>query len=166
MRNSETVKYLNIMIDSLEKKQGLMEALLKKTEAQNECIDKKDYESANWNQFEVLIIEKEELIDKIDQLDTGFDQVFDRVKTELDSNKADYADEIKKLQSLITVLTDIGVRIAASEERNRQNIDAIMTAAKAGIGKARKNMKATSGYITSMYGSAVAPDSTKIDSKK
>ena len=165
MPNSETQKYLTIMIESLQKKQGIYESLLQKTISQSECLSGKDYESANWSQFEILIIEKNAAIEKVDEIDVGFDQLYDRVKKELDANSADYKDQIKELQILITNLTDIGVKIATTEERNRQDIDRIMTATKAGIGKARKNMKATSGYITSMYGGGMAPDSTKIDSK-
>lgn len=165
MSNIETKKYLNIMIESLEKKKKLLDMLLSKTSKQSDCIAGKDYENADWEQFQVLMIEKDEAIDKIDELDSGFDQVFSRVKNELDNNKAEYVVEIKKLQELITSLTDIGVKISATEERNRQDIERIMTATKAGIGKARKNMKATSGYITSMYGNKANVESMKIDSK-
>lgn len=79
--------------------------------------------------------------------------------------KSGYKDEIHKLQALIGTLTDTGVKIGAAEERNRKDVDRIMTAVKAGIGKARKNMKASSGYIASMYGNQAAFDPTKIDSK-
>ena len=166
MKNPETVKYFNIMIDSLYKKKGLFDTLLAKTEAQNDCISGKDHEQANWAQFEVLMIEKESAIKTIGELDAGFEQLFERIKPDLDRNKAEYREEIKELQMKISELTDLGVKIAAQEERNRQEIDRIMTAAKAGIGKARKNMKATSGYITSMYGMGNAIDAMKIDSKK
>lgn len=165
MSNTETLKYLNIMIESLQKKQKLLTELLIKTQKQSECIADRDYDSASWEQFQVLMIEKDEAISKIDELDAGFDQVFARVKAELDNNKDAYVSEIKSLQELITALTDTGVKISATEERNRQDIERIMTAAKAGIGKARKNMKATSGYITSMYGNTANAESMKIDSK-
>lgn len=166
MQNKETAKYLNIMIENLEKKQGIFDALLEKTVRQNECIAGKDEENANWPQFEVLMVEKEELISKVDEIDTAFESFFARVKSELDNNKDDYADIIKKLQACITKLTDTGVKISSVEERNRSEIERIMTAAKAGIGKARKNLKATSGYIASMYGNAMRADSSQIDSKK
>ena len=165
MANSETVKYLDIMIDSLNKKQSMYNSLLDKTKSQSECISGKDYDDVNWPQFEVLMVEKDSVIESVTELDEGFDKVFARVKSELDSNKDAYKDQIKKLQELITVLTDTGVKISALEERNRQDIERIMTAAKAGIGKARKNMKVSSGYITSMYGGRVGTESTKIDSK-
>lgn len=166
MVNKETEKYLGIMIESLEKKQYIFNQIVEKTKFQSECISGKEHDDVNWPQFEVLMIEKESAIKKVDELDEGFDKVYLRVKNELDANKDDYKEQIKKMQELITALTDIGVTIAATEERNRQEIERIMTAAKAGIGKARKNLRATSGYITSMYGSNAAMESSQIDSKK
>ncbi|MDO4189218.1 MAG: hypothetical protein Q4D29_09535 [Lachnospiraceae bacterium] len=166
MQNSETVKYLNIMVETLEKKQGMLDMLLEKTVRQNECIAGKDQDSANWSQFEVLMIEKDSAIEKIDEIDSAFDSMFKRIRTELDNNKDEYTDQIKALQNCIIKLTDTGVKISSIEERNRSEIERIMTAAKAGIGKARKNLKATSGYIASMYGNSAATDSSQIDSKK
>lgn len=166
MKSQEIVNYLEILIDNLEKKQRILDMLLEKTIKQNECIANKNQDNANWPQFEVLMIEKDSAIEKIDELDSAFESIFFRIKHELDSNKKDYLEYIKKLQNNITELTDIGVKIASIEERNRSEIDRIMTAAKAGIGKARKNLKATSGYIASMYGNAIGTDATQIDSKK
>lgn len=166
MQNQETVKYLNIMIENLEKKQSVLDLLLEKTVRQNECIAKKDQDSANWPQLEVLMIEKDSLIEKVDEIDSAFESMFTRVKPELDSNKDEYVALISKLQGCITKLTDTGVKISSVEERNRSEIERIMTAAKAGIGKARKNLKATSGYIASMYGNVMNTDVSQIDSKK
>lgn len=166
MQNQEIVKYLNILIENLGKKQTIFNSLLEKTVRQNECISGKDQDSANWSQFEVLMIEKDSAIEKIDEIDTAFESIFARVKPELDNNKEDYVDLIRKLQECITKLTDTGVKISSVEERNRTEIERIMTAAKAGIGKARKNLKATSGYIASMYGNAMGVDPTSVDSKK
>lgn len=166
MKNAETEKYLNILIENLEKKKKVLGILLEKTVRQNECIAKKDQDSANWTQFEVLMIEKDSAIKQVEELDTAFESIFDKVKPELDNNKDDYADQIKKLKKLITELTDSGVKISSIEERNRAEVERIMTAAKAGIGKARKNLKATSGYIATMYGTNMGIDPTRIDSKK
>jgi len=166
MRNEETVKYLNIMVESLQKKKLVINQMLEKTMLQSELISSKEYDDVNWSQFEVLMVEKESLIEKINELDDGFEQLFSRVKPDLDADKDSYAEEIRKLQGCITELTDTGVRISATEERNRQDINRIMTSAKVGIGKARKSIKANSGYITSMYGGQPGETSSQIDSKK
>ena len=54
--NNDTLKYLNIMIESLNKKLVMYGQLLTKTKSQSECISGKEFEDANWSQFEVLMI--------------------------------------------------------------------------------------------------------------
>lgn len=166
MAQAETVRYLDIMIDSLEKKQRLYEQLLEKTDSQSICIKEKDYEGANWPQFKVLMVEKDAIIETITGLDEGFEKAFARVKPELDRNKDAYSSQIKKLQENIKKLTDTGVGISAAEERNRQDIERIMTTVRAGIGKARKNIRASNGYIASMYANNSVSGISSIDSKK
>lgn len=163
---SDTVKYLNIMIESLEKKEKLMSLLLEKTEAQGELISGKEYDGVNWAQFTVYMNEKESAIQKIDELDDGFDQIYKRVQKDLDEDATRYKDQIKKLQVLITALTDIGVKISAKENRNKTDIDRIMTAAKANIRSAKKNIKVSNDYIKSMYGNANLSGMNMFDSKK
>ena len=163
---NETIKYLNIMIESLEKKEKLMTLLLEKTEAQGELIAGKEYDDVNWAQFTVYMNEKESAINKIDELDEGFDQVYKRVQPDLDEDAKRYKDQIKKLQVLITSLTDVGVKISAKENRNKTDIDRIMTAAKANIRSAKKNIKVSNDYIKSMYGNANVAGMNMFDSKK
>ena len=163
---SDTVKYLNIMIESLEKKERLMNLLLEKTELQGELINGKEYDDVEWPQFNIYMNEKESAIQKIDELDEGFDQVYKRVQKDLDEDASRYKDQIKKLQVLITSLTDIGVKIGAKENRNKTDIDRIMTAAKANIKSAKKNIKVSNDYIKSMYGNASVAGANMFDSKK
>lgn len=166
MGNKETINYLAMMIDSLDKKERLLLSLVNKTELQGNCLNGLDYEGVNWAQFEILMIEKEAIIGTIEELDDGFDKLYSRVKKELDANKENYVSEIGTMKACIEKLTEIGVKISTSEEKNRREIERIMTAAKVGIGKARKNIKASSGYITSMYRAGAGLESTNIDSKK
>lgn len=163
---NDTAKYLNIMIESLEKKESIMTLLLEKTEAQGELINGKDYDDVNWAQFNIYMNEKESAIKKIDDLDDGFDKIYKRVQKDLDEDATRYKDQIKKLQTLITALTDIGVKISTKENRNKTDIDRIMTAAKANIKAAKKNIKVSNDYIKSMYGNAQVAGMSMFDSKK
>lgn len=163
---NDSVKYLNIMIESLEKKERLMTLLLEKTELQGELINGKDYDDIDWAQFNIYMNEKESAIQKIDELDEGFDQVYKRVQKDLDEDASRYKDQIKKLQVLITSLTDTGVKIGAKENRNKTDIDRIMTAAKANIRSAKKNIKVSNDYIKSMYGNVNVAGMNMFDSKK
>ena len=99
---------------------------------------------------EALIAEKETLIDRINELDSGFQSVYDRIKDEVQKNKSSYIEEIKTLQELITKLTDKGVEIQTSEERNRARIEKVLMGAKKEIRKSRKSMQAVSNYYKSM----------------
>lgn len=163
MQNKE---YLMIMVDSLKKKRDLLNTLLIKTKGQTDLISGKDYDDVNWNQFDVLVEEKDNAINRIEVLDDGFEQVFSRIREDLNFNKSLYKDEIKEMQSLIKELTDIGVSIQTAEEKNRRDIERIMTASKKEIKKAKKNLKVSASYISSMYGTNMKPEPSKIDDKK
>lgn len=163
MQNKE---YVTIMADSLKKKKELLNTLLTKTKAQSELISGKEYADINWKQFEVYIEEKENAINRIVALDDGFEQVYNRTKEEIDANKALYANEIKEMQGLIKDVTDLGVTIQAAEERNRREIERIMTASKLEIKQAKKSLKVSTSYFNSMYGANVTPEPSQIDENK
>lgn len=154
------------MVDSLKSKAELLETILKKTKFQEELIKAKVYDDINWSQFDVLIEEKDQAISRIESLDDGFQQIFDKMKQELDGNKASYASEIKEMQELIKKITDLGISIQTLEERNRQEIERIVMSSKKEIKSAKKKLKVSGAYIASMYGGNTQPESTKIDNKK
>lgn len=164
MQNKE---YVNIMADSLSKKRELLETLLKKTQIQAELISGKEYEDINWDHFNVLIGEKDLAINNIEVLDDGFEQVFNRMKTEIDANKSLYVSEIKSMQENIKAITDLGVAIQAAEDRNRREIERIMTKSKKEIKNAKKSLKVSTSYFNSMYkNGGMAPEPSQIDENK
>lgn len=163
MQNRE---YVTIMIDSLNKKKELLEILLNKTKAQAELVNGKDYSEVNWKQFDVFIEEKDNAINRIETLDDGFEQLYDRMKSEIDTNKDQYKNEIKTMQALIKELTDLGVSIQTTEERNRREIERIMTSSKLEIKQAKKSLKVSTSYFNSMYGANITPEPRQIDENK
>lgn len=163
MQNKE---YVTIMADSLSKKKEYLEVLLTKTKAQSELISGNNYDDINWKQFDVLIEEKENAINRIETLDDGFEQVYARMKEEIDVNRNLYVEEIKKMQALIKDLTNLSVAIQTAEERNRREIERIMTSSKLEIKQAKKSIKVSSSYINSMYGQRLNPEPSRIDENK
>ncbi|MCR5267224.1 MAG: flagellar protein FliT [Lachnospiraceae bacterium] len=147
---SETQNYLQMMIESLRKKEDVLYKIIEKNEAQASCIHDKEYGEIDWDRFNVLIAEKETLIERINELDSGFQSVYDRIKDEIEKNKTSYIEEIKTLQDLITRLTDKGVEIQRSEERNRAKIEKVLMGAKKEIRRSRKSMQAVSRYYKAM----------------
>lgn len=159
-------QYVAMMAESLQKKRDLLTTLLNKTKDQEKVLSVTEYDEVNWQQFEVLIEEKDIAIDKIDDLDDGFEQLFAHVREEIDADKESYKDEIKAMQALIKEVTDLGVSIGVLEERNRKRIDKLMTDSKLQIKKAKKSIKVSSDYIKSMYGTNAAGESLGFDDKK
>ena len=87
---NETQNYLQMMIESLRKKDDVLTKIIEKNKAQAECIHDKEYGEIDWDRFNVLIAEKDTLIERINELDGGFQSVYDRIKAELDKNKDSY----------------------------------------------------------------------------
>lgn len=165
--DNNTENYLQIMIDSLHKKDVLLDHLLEKNTAQLECVKGKAYEDVDWDVFNMLVSEKDVTIDKIIEIDEGFADIFDRIRDEVTENKARYKDRVLKLQELITTLTEKGAQIQAGEERNRQIIDSIFQKARQQIKTQRTSINAASSYYRTMSNSVVrAAEDSILDTKK
>ncbi len=164
----ETIdNYLQVMIDSLIKKEELLDRLLEKNSAQEACIKGKAYEEVDWNAFNLLVEEKEAAIDRIIALDEGFESTYQLVKDEVTNNRETYRNKVRELQEIITRLTDKGTRIQTGEERNRSTIDNIFLKARQEIRKQRTGMKAASTYYSTMRNSVIrAAEDSILDQKK
>lgn len=162
---NEVQSYLQMMIESLRKKEAVLVKIIEKNKAQSDCIHDKEYAEIDWDTFNVLIAEKESLIERIDELDSGFESLYKRVRNELAEDPSSYKEDVSIMQELITKLTDQSVEIRTMEERNRVRIEKVLMGAKKEIRKSRKSMQAVSNYYKSMS----APDagnSGLVDKKK
>ena len=162
---NEVQSYLQMMIESLNKKEAVLAKIIEKNSAQSDCIHDKDYGDVDWDRFNVLIAEKETLIERVNELDSGFESLYGRIRDDLERNKSSYKEEIRMLQDLITKLTDQSVEIKAAEERNRARIEKVLMGAKKEIRKSRKSMQAVSNYYKSMS-VPDADNSGLVDKKK
>ena len=112
MKNS----YVNLLIESLEDKIEVLDEIIK-TDAEQERILKAsevDLDELRDNQEKIG-----ELASRLDKLNDGFESVYSKVRTELRDHTDQYRDEIKKMQELITLITDKTVRIEAEQSRNK-----------------------------------------------
>lgn len=162
---SQTEDYIQIMVDSLVKKEQLLQKIIRKNEEQNACILGKEYEEIDWDAFNLLIAEKEVAIERINEMDDGFSKLYERVKEQLVDNKDKYAEQIRKMQELIGNLTDLGVKIQTGEERNRALIEKVMGDRKQVIRKTRNSLNVANSYYQTMKGN-VGADYSSIEIKK
>ena len=79
-----TDNYIGIMIESLRRKKDVLTDILKLSEEQSLLLDDPNLEP---DTFEKNVNRKAALIEKLEQLDTGFESLYDKVKEELESNR-------------------------------------------------------------------------------
>lgn len=160
-----TEDYIQIMIESLKKKSVLLERILFQNETQRMCLGKKDFEDIDWDGFNTAMVEKEAEIERINDLDEGFQALYDRVGDQLKSDKIQYVEDIKLIQSLIRHLEEQSIQIRTGEERNRAIIEKVMTGRKKEIKQARTSLKVAANYYQTMS-NANSLDMISLDRKK
>ena len=154
--------YLSVLEDSLKKKLQILDELTDYTTQQQELlkVEELDYEA-----FDRLVDQKDPLIQRIMELDQGFETVYDRIKEQLLGNKEQYAAQIKALQSLIGELTDKSVKLQTMEQRNKSAVEQQFRKSREKIRQGRQNKQAALNYYKNMNNSNYVPPQF-LDDKK
>ena len=139
--------YIEIMIQSLKRKVQVLDQIIEVNNRQENILEDK---KASVDEFDKCVEEKAILIEQMQQLDSGFEKLYSRVKEELKDKKADYASSIKKMQSLIRKITDKSMEIQAQEARNKELMVRKITYVKDTAKNFRTNSKIASQYYKNM----------------
>ncbi len=141
--------YITIMIESLQNKVGILDSIIQKNEEQTKILQS---ENTDWDAFDRNADEKSELIEKMDKLDVGFDQLFAKVENELSSaeGKQQYKTQIHKMQDLITKITEKSVSIQRVEARNKQLVEKRFTESHQRFGQSRSTSRVAMDYYKNM----------------
>ena len=154
--------YLSVLEDSLKKKLQILDELTDYTTQQQELlkVEELDYEA-----FDRVVDQKDPLIQRIMELDQGFETVYDRIKEQLLGNKEQYAAQIRALQSLIGELTDKSVKLQTMEQRNKSAVEQQFRKSREKIRQGRQNKQAALNYYKNMNNSNYVPPQF-LDDKK
>lgn len=144
---SENSKYIKILIDSLNKKSGILDLIIQKNKEQKEIISG---ETLDDELFQKNIEEKSACIQELTDLDSGFETVYDRVKEELQVNKSSYAKEILEMKELISKITQKSAQIQRDEILNRGRIEMHFSKIKRKIKQAKTGKKVAYDYYKNM----------------
>lgn len=147
-----TGNYLTLLEESLRRKLLVMDEIQDYNLRQEEIFQTG---SADLDKFDEYVAEKGVLIDKLNMLDNGFEKLYANVAEELKDNRARYAEQIKRIQSLVTEVTNRSVAIQAQEARNKKMIEDFFRREKDGIRIGRKSSKAAIDYYKSMNKTSV-----------
>ena len=150
-----TGSYLAMMSDSLDKKIAILEKLQKENEKQKQILNSGSM--ADLDEFDATVETKGALIDELDQLNDGFDALFDQVREELDNNREKYRDEITALQDKIRTITALSGSIQAEEARNKKLAEQYFAGARKDIAKGQKSARAALDYYHNMARSTFTP---------
>ena len=142
-----SIAYINMMIESQEKKLELLDRAIELDKEQEEIVtgDKPDMEALNAN-----LTAKGALVDELNKLDEGFDSVYAKVRDELINNKEAHKAEIGRLQELIRQIMEKTADIEAMEARSKINVETFLKRRKKELRDGRNPIQAASVYSTNM----------------
>jgi CHASE3 domain sensor protein len=109
--------YVLALQQSLEKKVDILLKVKAMNEQQALLLSEEDPDIDKWDE---LTNKKGELVDEINFLDEGFNEVYEHVRDELQVNREAYKKEINHMQDLIRKLTELSEVIQSEEARNKE----------------------------------------------
>ncbi len=139
--------YVDVLIKSLESKIQILEEIHLKNNEQAELAKKVPFEAKD---FDANTEAKGLLIERLNQLDGGFDQIYNRIRVELMEHKDEYHAEIAQMKVLISKITDLSVTIQAEEARNKVAVEKAFFEERKKNKTARKASKASLDYYLNM----------------
>lgn len=159
MKNSD---YIAILLQSLHKKVEILDKIIRLNSLQKELLQRDIFDADG---FEKSITEKGQCIEELNFLDTGFTEVYERVKEELACYKDRYLRQIEEMKKLIQLITDKTVSIRVEEERTKALAARKFAKLRQDIRQRRVSNKAVNEYYKKMSNVNLV-DSHFLDKKK
>ena len=150
-----------IMVEALSKKIQILEQLMSYTKEQEVLLEKEEWSMEG---FQQLLDKKGELIDVLNTMDQGFEQVYERIEEELNGKKEAYAAEILLMQQHIKTITDLSVKLQELEYKNKEKIEIQFAKKKNEIKNFRQSKDSVNKYYRVMSKTQIV-DSAFLDKK-
>lgn len=158
----DNLNYIDIMIQSLQKKVKILEMLIELNHQQRLLILD---ENVGPDEVEKNMDRKAGLIEELNVLDSGFEKLFERVKDELHANKSGYMDEIFTMQELIRLITDKSTTIQSQELRNKEEMAKKFSSVRRQVKGVRDSQRVIKNYYNNMLNKSY-PEPQFLDNKK
>ena len=147
--NTNLAGYLRMMTDIITKKKNCLQSILEATQDQARILRSEEFDD---DDFSALIDIKAKNIDKVNELDDGFQTVYDKIKAEMGEKKAEHEGQIKALQKLVAEVTELGVQITALEKQNKNTLESVKNAAMRNTKNFKVSRNTASNYYKTMAG--------------
>jgi len=149
MADAKGMTYIRMMLDVLSKKEVHLKKLLEFAVEQEALLKAEEFDDA---EFTRLIEKKDGIIRKIEEFDSGFQSIYNRVAEEMKENKLEYKSQIEEMQELITKITDLGVKLTALESKNKAALEPKLKEKRQGIRQFKVSKQTADKYYKNMIG--------------
>lgn len=145
-KNQDSI-YVQIMVESLEKKKGILEALIELGKKQEAAFLTNPFDA---DEFDRMLEENETYLKALEKVEDGFEQMYKRVQVPLKENKESFKAEIQRAQKLISEITQKAVSLEALETRVKSQISMYLNTERKEIKKAVVSKKIATNYYKNM----------------
>ena len=156
--------YLDLLEESLVKKSAILDKI-EEFNLKQKDIFFGNVEEPDFDRFDSYVEEKGKLINELNDLDNGFETLYERVADTLKTNKTENSDRIRRLQDLIREITDKSSSLQSQERANRELMEDFFQSARGQIGKGRNSLNAAYSYFQAQRGGN-GTESFYVDSKQ
>lgn len=154
--------YLQLLDESLTKKADVLKRIGECNKEQEEILLAP---KVSMELFDALIDKKSMLIEEINSLDAGFEQLYSRIREQLQKDSGKYKRQISLLQKKIGEVTGLSVSVQAQELRNKKLAEEYFAKERRELRKGRVGSRAAMDYYKNMSQSAVVMPQV-LDQKK
>ena len=158
--------YISILSDSLIKKLDILKKILSLTKEQNNILSENDIDKVDVQSFDKVVEEKGKLIEKLQELDRGFDSVYQKIALALNTNKEAYKPEILQMQNLIRSITDTGMELESLEQQNKTKFNNYIRNKRHAINDFKQSNRVATSYYQNMSNQHREWQSHFLDQKK
>lgn len=159
----EISTYISVLMDSLKTKHEVLQRIYQATERQSRALS---LEEVDIETFDGAMEEKEQLLSKMQELDNGFESIYGKIREQLQREKETYKPQILEMQNLLRVITDLGVRIQALEQKNKVSFEGFVTKKRKEIKNFQSSNKTANTYYQHMANQHQPWQSYFMDKKK
>ena len=155
--------YVNIMLQSLKKKVTVLNQIIELNRQQKILLDDPNLPPES---LEQNLSDKDQMIRKLNELDEGFEELYNRVKDELQAQRAQYVSQISQMQDLIKEITEKSAMIQTQELRNKEKAMQKFSGIREQVKGVRNSQKVVKQYYQNMMKQNSYTGASVVDNRK
>lgn len=155
--------YVDIMLQSLKKKVTVLNQIIALNRQQKILLDDPNLPPES---LEQNLSDKDQMIRKLNELDEGFEELYNRVKDELQAQRAQYVSQISQMQDLIKEITEKSAMIQTQELRNKEKAMQKFSGIREQVKGVRNSQKVVKQYYQNMMKQNSYTGASVVDNRK